>query len=104
MSEDPRNHDFRFVYSNVILGSILRAKSIRGIAKSWNLRYFGHICKDSNTALTKNMFAEPHKRLYRDPWKKIAAEEDVERLQLLKMIQTSAIFQEFCKKLQEYEL
>ena len=69
VSNDPDNPDYRFVYTNNALQTILQAKSIRGIAKSWNLRYFGHICRDANTALTKKMmFADSQKPSYKDPW------------------------------------
>ena len=68
VSNDPDNPDYRFFYTNNALQTILQAKSIRGIAKSWNLRYFGHICRDANTALTKKMmFADSQKPPYKNP-------------------------------------
>ena len=100
MSNDPENPDFRFAYSNADLEFILRAKPLRGILKSHHLKYMGHVCRDQNTALTKKMmFAEPQVRFYRDPWKKIAEEEGIDREQLLRMTQNRRAFKEFAGKL-----
>ena len=61
----PENPD----YTNKDLESILNAKSIREIARSRNLKYLGHVCRQENNAITKRMmFAEPKKNL----WEKIA--------------------------------
>ena len=93
VSDDPENPDYRFVYSNADLERILKTKPIRGIARSWNLRYFGHVCRDTNVSLTKKMmFAAPQRRYYRDPWRKMAADTGVEREQLLKMTQNRPTF------------
>ena len=99
MSDDPDNPDFRFVYSNADLEFILRAKPLRGILKSHHLRYMGHVCREENVSLTKKMmFADPL-RYYRDPWKKIAEEEGIDRDQLLRMTQNRMTFKEFTSKL-----
>ena len=99
MSDDPDNPDFRFVYSNADLEFILRAKPLRGILKSHHLRYMGHVCREENVSLTKKMmFADPL-RYYRDPWKKIAEEEGLDRDQLLRMTQNRMTFKEFTSKL-----
>ena len=102
VSEDPDNSDYRFVYSKSDLESILRSKPIRGIARSWNLRYFGHVCRDTNVSITKKlMFAESKRANYSDPWKKFAEERGVDKTQLLRETQDRAAFREFCRQLQE---
>ena len=55
VSEDPEDPDFRFVYRNSDLQRIIGTKSIRDILLGHHLRYFGHICRDENTAITKKM-------------------------------------------------
>ena len=99
VSDDPDNPDLRFVYSSKDLEFILRAKPLRGILKSHHLRYIGHVCREENVSLTKKMmFADPL-RYYRDPWKKIAEEEGLDRDQLLRMTQNRMTFKEFTSKL-----
>ena len=98
VSNDPENPDFRFVYTNASLERILRCKkSIRGIARAQHMRYFGHVCRESNVSLTKKMmFALPQRSHYRDPWKKIADEVGVEREQILRTTQLRSKFRELC--------
>ena len=98
MSNDPEN--FRFVYTNKDLERILRAKSIRGIQKSGLLKYFGHVCREENTAITKKMmFAKSKKLYYSDPWETLAKESGVDRLQLLGKTQKRNDFREFVGRL-----
>ena len=102
VSDDPDDPDYRFVYSNKDLQKILGAKPIRGIARSWNLKYYGHVCREENTSITKKMmFAVPQRPYYRDPWRKIAGDAGIDRSQLLKMTQTRTIFRDFCWRLQD---
>ena len=102
VSDDPENPDYRFVYSNADLEYILGTKSIRGIAMSGHLKYFGHVCRDNNTALTKKlMFAIPQRKYYRDPWRKMTAETGIEKDQLLRMTQNRQDFRELCWQLQQ---
>lgn len=98
VSEDPDDPDFRFVYSNARVERILRCKkNIRSIARSHHMRYFGHVCRENNTSLTKKMmFAVPQRRYYRDPWKRIADGVGVEREQLLRTTQLRSSFRELC--------
>ena len=98
---DPENPDFRFVYTNASLERILSCKkTIRGIARLHHMRYFGHVCREKNTSLTKKMmFARPQRSHYRDPWKKIADEVGVEREQILKMTQLRSKFRDLCSTL-----
>ena len=100
VSNDPDNPDFRFVYTNKDIERILRAKPIRGIQKSGLLKYYGHVCREANTAITKKMmFAESQKKYYREPWKLLAQENQIDRLQLLRMTQHRGNFREFAGRL-----
>ena len=98
VSDDPENPDFRFVLTNADLERILRCKtSIRGIAESHHMRYFGHVCRERNTALTKKMmFADPQRKNYQDPWKKIADGVGVEKDQILRETQNRSNFRDLC--------
>ena len=85
MSDDPENPNYRFIHTNKDLENILNAKSIREIARSRNLKYLGHVCRQENNAITKRMmFAEPKKNL----WEKIAKEIGIHWNQPLRTTQT----------------
>ena len=102
MCDDPENPDYRFVYSNADLEYILETKSIRGIAMSLHLKYFGRVCRDNNTALTKKlMFATPQREYYRDPWGKMTVKTGIDKDQLLRMTQNRQDFRELCCRLQQ---
>ena len=96
VSSDPENPDFRFVYTNKDLERILRTKSIRGMQKSGFLKYHGHVCRERNTAITKKMmFADSQKLYHNEIWKKLAKENGIDRIQLLKKTQKRGDFREF---------
>ena len=100
VSDDPDDPDFRFVYTNRDLERIFRAKSLRGMQKSGLLKYHGHVCREENTMLTKRMmFASSQKRYQRDPWKVLAEENQIDRLQLLRMTQRRGDFRGFAGRL-----
>ena len=95
VSDDPENPDYRFIHTNKDLENILNAKSIREIARSRNLKYLGHVCRQENNAITKRMmFAEK-----KDVWGKIAKDIGIDRNQLLKTTQNRSAFRDFCEKL-----
>ena len=74
VSNDPENPDFRYVLTNKSIERILKCnKTIRGIAISHHMRYFGHVARMRNTSLTKKMmFADSQRLRSSDPWKSIA--------------------------------
>ena len=98
VSNDPENPDFRYVLTNKSIERILKCKkTIRGIAVSHHMRYFGHVARMRNTSLTKKMmFAKPQRLRYSDPWKSIADEVGVDRDQILRDSQNRSIFRELC--------
>jgi len=72
-SQDDDEVEYRLVYSNRELESIIRTTPIRKIIQGQYIRYLGHVCRKENTELTKIMlFAESKRKYYRDPWKKIS--------------------------------
>ena len=86
VSNDPENPNFRYVLTNKSIERILKCnKTIRGIAISHHMRYFGHVARMRNTSLTKKMmFADPQRLRYSDPWKNIADMVGVDRDQILR--------------------
>ena len=98
VSNDPENPDFRYVLTNKSIERILKCnKTIRGIAVSHHMRYFGHVARMRNTSLTKKMmFADPQRLRYSDPWKSIAEMVGVDRDQILRDSQNRSKFREMC--------
>ena len=98
VSNDPENPDFRYVLTNKSIERILKCKkTIRDIAVSHHMRYFGHVARMRNTSLTKKMmFADPQRLRYSDPWKSIAEMVGVDRDQILRDSQNRSKFRELC--------
>ena len=102
VSEDPEDPDFRFVYRNSDLQRIIGTKSIRDILLGHHLRYFGHVCRDENPAITKKMmFAVSKASNYSDPWEKIEESVGIDRTQLLRDTWDRAAFKRFTKSLMD---
>lgn len=56
--EEPENEDeeeFSFVYSNERVQDIIRSKPLRGYIDAQYLKYIGHVCRSTNTSVTKIM-------------------------------------------------
>ena len=59
--------------TNEELENIMKTMPLRDVIYSHHLKYIAHVCRAENTAITKKLlFAKPSKRLYRNPWLKIA--------------------------------
>ena len=65
--------EFRLRYTNADILRITKCIPLQSVIRSQYLKYIGHVCRYSNTMMTKKMlFAIPKRPYYRDPWINIA--------------------------------
>ena len=73
---EPENEDeeeYSFVYTNERIRGIIQAMPLRSFIEAQYLKYIGHVCRSTNSNLTKIMlFAQPSRRYFRDPWIRIS--------------------------------
>ena len=91
--EEDGDQEYSFVYSNERIESIIRSDPLQNFIDAQYLRYIGHVCRSTNSSITKTMlFAQPGRRYYRDPWIKISNLLGVSIDQAKKLTQTRSEF------------
>ena len=87
--------DYRFIYTNQQIQSILHTTPIRNTINAQHLKYIGHVCRAENTCLTKKvLFAKPQRSHFRDPWLKYSKLLSMSVLQAKKITQSRSEFAE----------
>ena len=72
-SEAIEDENFSLLYSNKEVEKIVGTMPLRNATYIQHLKYIAHVCRSTNTLVTKKMLlAKPKKKNYRDPWLKIA--------------------------------
>ena len=60
---------YKLRYTNIEILHITRTENLRSVIRNQYLKYIGHVCRCSNTMLTKKiLFAIPKRKNHRDPW------------------------------------
>ena len=71
--DEAEEMEFRLRYTNADILRITKCIPLRSVIRSQYLKYIGHVCRCSNTMMTKKMlFAIPKRAYHRDPWINIA--------------------------------